>query len=108
MKNYYVYFLTNWNNAVIYIGFTNNLERRIFEHRNGLVEGFTQKYNVNKLVYFEETSDVYSAIAREKQLKKWRRDKKDILVNAINPDWNDLFAVPVIIDPSTTLGMTNL
>ena len=66
---YFVYILSNWDDSVLYIGVTSNLERRLYEHRNGLVEGFTRKYNVHKLVYFEHTSDVYSAISREKQLK---------------------------------------
>ncbi|MCK4487686.1 MAG: GIY-YIG nuclease family protein [Desulfobacterales bacterium] len=87
---YYVYLLTNWNNKVIYLGVTNNLERRLYEHKNKLVKGFTEKYNVNKLVYFEETQDVTAAIAREKEIKKWRREKKNQLVNRINPNWKDL------------------
>jgi putative endonuclease len=87
---YYVYLITNWNNKVMYVGVTNNLERRIYEHRNKLVKGLTEKYNVNKLVYFEETQDVASAINREKEIKKWRREKKDQLVNRINPTWKDL------------------
>ena len=87
---YYVYLLTNWNNRVIYLGVTNNLERRLYEHKNKLVKGFTEKYNVNKLVYFEETQDVTAAIAREKEIKKWRREKKNQLVNRINPNWKDL------------------
>ncbi len=74
-KHYYVYLLTNWNNKVMYVGVTNNLERRLYEHNNKLVSGFTQKYNVNKLVYFETTTDVLAAIEREKQIKKWRREK---------------------------------
>jgi putative endonuclease len=69
---------------------TNDLVRRIYEHKNKLVDGFTKKYNVNKLVYYEETSNVYSAINREKELKKWRREKKNKLVESINPNWNDL------------------
>ena len=89
-KRYYVYLLTNWNNKVIYVGVTNNIERRIYEHQNKLVKGFTEKYNVNKLVYFEETEDVNSAITREKEIKKWRREKKDRLVNQVNPTWKDL------------------
>ena len=64
---YYVYLFTNWNNKVIYLGVTNNMERRLYEHKNKLVKGFTEKYNVNKLVYFEETQDVTAAIAREKK-----------------------------------------
>ena len=74
----------------MYIGVTNNLERRVYEHKNKLVEGFTQKYNVNKLVYFEETSDVLSALEREKEIKKWRREKKDALVLKVNENWTDL------------------
>jgi putative endonuclease len=92
-KIYSVYLMTNWNNKVLYVGVTNNLERRIYEHKNKLTEGFTQKYNINKLVYFESTGDVLSAIAREKQIKKWRREKKDALVASMNPEWCDLGAV---------------
>jgi putative endonuclease len=87
---YYVYILTNSHNTVLYIGVTGNLPRRLYEHRNGLVEGFTKKYNVHKLVYYENTSDVYSAISREKQLKKWRREKKNQLIEMMNPQWRDL------------------
>ncbi|HRX22212.1 MAG TPA: GIY-YIG nuclease family protein [Syntrophomonadaceae bacterium] len=87
---YYVYMLTNWNNKVLYTGITNNLERRVYEHKNKLVEGFTAKYNVNKLVYFDYTSDVSSAIAREKEIKGWTRQKKNELVQSINPKWEDL------------------
>ncbi len=89
-KTYYVYLLTNWNNRVMYVGVTNHLERRLHEHKNKLIEGFTKKYNVDKLVYFEMTSDVLAAIEREKQIKKWRREKKDRLVIAANPEWKDL------------------
>ena len=87
---YFVYVLTNWSDSVLYIGVTGNLERRLYEHRNGLVDGFTKKYNVHKLVYFEYTSDVYSAISREKQLKKWSRKKKNELIERMNPEWVDL------------------
>ncbi len=89
-RTYYVYLLTNWNNKVMYVGVTNNLKRRIYEHKKKLVKGFTEKYNLNKLVYFEETQDVTSAIAREKEIKKWRREKKNQLVNRMNPNWKDL------------------
>jgi len=89
-KTYYVYLLTNWNNRVMYVGMTNDLERRMHEHKYKTVKGFTEKYNVNKLVYFEETSDVEIAIGREKEIKKWRREKKDSLVGRLNPDWRDL------------------
>ena len=89
-KTYYVYLLTNWNNQVMYVGVTNDLERRIYEHRNKLVDGFTKKYNVEKLVYFETASDVLAAIEREKQIKKWRREKKNQLAIEMNPEWKDL------------------
>jgi putative endonuclease len=88
--NFYVYILTNWNNQVIYIGMTNDLERRLYEHKNKLVEGFTKKYNVSKLVYYEHTTDVQAALAREKEIKKWRREKKNNLVVSLNPNWQDL------------------
>lgn len=88
--NYYVYILTNWNNKVMYIGVTNDLERRVHEHRSKATEGFTQRYNINKLVYFEQTNDINAVILREKEIKKWRREKKDNLVISLNPDWNDL------------------
>ena len=87
---YYMYLLTNWNNKVMYLGVTNNLERRLYEHKNKLVKGFTEKYNVNKLVYFGETQDVTAAIAREKEIKKWRREKKNQLVNRMSPNWKNL------------------
>lgn len=87
---YFVYLLTNWNNKVMYVGMTNDLLRRVQEHRTHVVKGFTEKYNVHKLVYFEETSDVYAAIAREKEIKKWRREKKNALVIQANPEWRDL------------------
>ena len=87
---FYAYILANWNNKVLYIGVTNNLERRVYEHKNKLVEGFTAKYNVSKLVYFEETDSAYSAIAREKQLKSWSRQKKNDLIASKNPQWLDL------------------
>ena len=89
-KTYFVYLITNWNNKVMYVGVTNDLERRINEHRSKVVKGFTEKYNVNKLVHFEETSDVHSALEREKEIKKWRREKKDKLVEKANPEWRDL------------------
>ncbi len=90
MKQYYVYILTNKTNNVLYIGVTNDLVRRMYEHKNKLVEGFTKKYNLKKLVYFEVTDDVKSAITREKQLKNWHRDWKINIINEQNPDWKDL------------------
>ena len=89
-KHYYVYLLTDWNDKVMYIGVTGNLEKRIYEHKNKLVEGFSKKYNVDKLVYFEETRDIQTALSREKEIKKWRREKKNNLVITSNPEWKDL------------------
>jgi len=74
----------------MYVGVTNDLKRRLYEHKNKLVKGFTEKYNVSKLVYFEQTRDVRAAITREKEIKKWRREKKNALVVQTNPEWNDL------------------
>lgn len=92
-NNYYVYILTNDNNKVMYIGVTNDLRRRLYEHRTHIAGGFTKKYKTHKLVYFEHTTDINAAIKREKQLKGWKRDKKNALVEAINPEWNDLSEV---------------
>ena len=89
-NSYFVYILANWNHSVLYIGVTNDLQRRVYEHRQELVEGFTKKYHVHKLVYYEHTGDVKAALAREKQLKGWRREKKEALVETMNPDWKDL------------------
>ena len=87
---YYVYILTNKNNRVLYIGVTNALQRRIYEHRSELIDGFTKKYHLSKLIYFEEYSDVNEAILREKQLKSWSRAKKNSLVLNSNPELKDL------------------
>ncbi len=87
---YYIYILTNKNNNVLYIGVTNNLQRRLYEHQNKLVDGFTKKYNVNKLVYYEVYGDIEEAIKREKVLKKWARVKKDTLITNFNKEWKDL------------------
>jgi putative endonuclease len=87
---YYVYILTNWNNKVLYIGVTNNLERRLYEHKNALISGFTKKYKVHKLVYYDSTTDVTAAIEQEKRMKGWTRQKKIELIESINPNWNDL------------------
>jgi putative endonuclease len=89
-KQYYVYILTNKSNKVLYIGVTNDLERRMYEHRNKMVDGFTKKYNLNKLVYFETTTDVRSALEKEKQLKNWHRSWKINLINEFNSEWKDL------------------
>ena len=87
---YYVYIITNKKDGVIYIGVTNDLERRMFEHKNKLVKSFSSKYNLDKLVYFEQYSSVNEAIKREKQLKKWNRHWKIDLIKKDNPKWNDL------------------
>lgn len=87
---YYVYILTNYTNKVLYTGVTNDLERRLYEHKHKLVDGFTKKYNVSKLVYFDSTTDVNAAITREKQIKGWTRKKKLDLIEVINPKWLDL------------------
>ena len=89
-KCYYVYFMTNWTNRVLYIGITNNIRVRIYQHKNKLLKGFTSKYNCSKLVYYETFGDIKIAIHREKELKKWRREKKNSLVNELNPEWKDL------------------
>ncbi|WP_036729176.1 GIY-YIG nuclease family protein [Peptoniphilus mikwangii] len=87
---YYVYIITNRNNTTLYIGMTNNLERRIYEHKNHLMDGFSNKYNLEKLIYYEISNNVEFVIEREKQLKKWSRKKKENLINTMNPDWIDL------------------
>jgi len=89
-KEYYVYILTNRSNKVLYIGVTNNLIRRLFEHKNKLVNGFTKKYNLTKLVYYESTYNAEGALAREKQLKNWHREWKINLIQEFNPKWEDL------------------
>ena len=88
---YYVYILASKRNGALYIGVTNNLEQRVYQHKHKLIDGFTSKYNIDKLVYYEETPDIVSAITREKQLKKWNRDWKIKLIEKVNLEWNDLF-----------------
>ena len=89
MKTYYVYIM-NSPSGTLYTGVTNNLFRRVFEHKQKHIEGFTKKYNVTRLAYFEETSDVNRVILREKEIKKWRRSKKIALIKSLNPTWKDL------------------
>ncbi len=91
MRQYYVYIMTN-RSGTLYTGVTNDLARRVYEHRNKLIPGFTAKYNITKLVYFEITNDVRTAIAREKQFKGWLRAKKIALIASVNPNWDDLSA----------------
>ncbi|MFH1759085.1 MAG: GIY-YIG nuclease family protein [Patescibacteria group bacterium] len=91
MKIYYVYILASKRRGTLYVGVTDYLMRRVYQHKHGLVEGFTKKYKVNRLVYYEQTNDVMSAINREKQLKRWRRQWKIELIEKDNPEWKDLY-----------------
>ena len=88
-KQYYVYIMTN-KSRTLYTGVTNNLERRVYEHKHKLLDGFTKKYNITRLVYYEATTDIQSAIAREKQIKGWLRAKKIALIESENPQWQDI------------------
>ncbi len=90
-KQAYVYLMTNISNKVIYTGVTSDLIKRIYEHKSKLIGGFTKKYNVNKLVYYEIHDDISEAIKREKQIKNWSRQKKIDLINILNEDWKDLY-----------------
>ncbi len=91
MKTFCVYMMASKKNGTLYIGVTNDLVRRVWEHKHNIIQGFTQKYNIHKLVWFEETSDITAAIVREKQMKKWRRQWKIDLIEKINPEWVDLY-----------------
>jgi len=91
MSKFYIYILSSKSNSCIYIGVTNNLKRRVFEHKQGKVSSFTKKYNVHKLVYFEAFESIIDAIQREKRLKKWNREWKNKLINESNPDWEELY-----------------
>ena len=89
MADYFVYIMTN-KSRTLYVGVTNNLERRMYEHKYKLIPGFTSKYNIDRLLYFETTPDVRAAIEREKQIKGWRRSRKVALITVVNPNWEDL------------------
>ena len=89
MREYFVYIMSN-RSKTLYVGVTNNLERRVYEHKHGLIEGFTTRYRVTRLVYYETTGDVSAAIEREKQIKGWLRRKKVALIESMNPEWDDL------------------
>ncbi len=92
MNKFYVYILTNHpRHTVLYVGFTDDLERRVYEHKNGVFRGFTNKYNIDTLVYYEEFSDKEEALLREKQLKRYKRSWKEDLINSSNPEWLDLY-----------------
>jgi putative endonuclease len=96
MKYYYVYILASHKCGTLYVGITNDLIRRVEEHKNGIIKGFTKQYSVKELVYFEDTTDVFGAIEREKQIKKWNRSWKIKLIEENNPEWKDLY--PTLID----------
>ena len=100
IHSYYVYMLTSNNNNALYTGVTNNLERRCYEHKSGLNVGFTKKYNIHKLVYFEMFDYIEMAIAREKQIKGLSREKKNFLLANFNPKWDDLYSQGKIINPA--------
>jgi len=109
-KSYYVYLMTNRSRVVLYIGVTNGLVRRVWQHQNKTIAGFTKRYNVDRLVYFESFENPYDAISREKKIKAWRRSKKNQLVETVNPKWADLSSIlfQPMRDPSSSprLGMT--
>ena len=90
-KVFSVYIVTNKTKTVLYIGVTSDLKRRIEEHRQGLIDGFTKKYRCTSLIYYETVEESYSAIEREKQLKGWTRKKKEVLIHSMNPEWKDLY-----------------
>lgn len=91
MNSYFVYIIANKYNNVLYIGVTNDLIRRVREHKNKLIEGFSSKYNCSKLVWYEETNDIITAITKEKQMKKWKREYKNNVISKMNPKWIDLY-----------------
>jgi len=89
VKNYYVYIIAG-KSGTLYVGITSNIKKRVYEHKNRLIPGFTDKYGIDRLLYFEAMTDVSSAIKREKQIKAWRREKKVKLIDSLNPQWKDL------------------
>ena len=101
-NQYYVYIMSNKNNTTLYTGVTNEIKRRVSEHKSGLIPGFTKKYNCNKLVYYEVFSDINQAIDREKQIKGWKRSKKDELIDNYNKNRDDLYEQIQILRPSAS------
>jgi putative endonuclease len=91
MKDYYIYIMANQKNGTLYLGMTNDLIRRAYEHKEGIFDGFTKRYKIHRLVYFEHTHDVYAALGREKQIKNWKREWKVRLIEKSNPEWIDLY-----------------
>lgn len=87
---YYVYIMASCRNGTLYIGVTDDLERRVAEHKSGKIDGFTKRYDIHMLVYYEETGDIYEALQREKRLKKWNRQWKIRIIEEFNPEWKDL------------------
>ncbi len=108
MKQYYVYILASQKNGTLYTGVTSDLIKRIWEHKNSLIEGFTSKYAVYNLVYYEVYDDPQNAIKREKRIKKWKREWKLNLIEANNPDWNDLYEGILGLDSPPSRGMTKM
>lgn len=108
MKTYYIYIMANQRNTTLYVGVTNSLQRRVHEHKAHDVTGFTSKYKLEKLVYYESTEDIHSALQREKQLKNWHRQWKNNLIKQTNPHWHDLSTVQFEQkedrDPETSSG----
>ncbi len=104
MKQYFVYILASKKNGTLYIGVTSDLLGRVWQHKNKVVDGFTKKYDVNYLVYYEQTEDVWSALAREKQLKNWKRQWKIELIEKENPGWVDLYDDMIGMDPGSSPG----
>ena len=91
MKNYYVYIVSSQKNGTLYVGVTNNLAKRVYEHKKNLISGFTEKYKVHNLVYFEKYNDIDEAILREKRIKRWKRNWKIKLIEKNNPEWEDIY-----------------
>jgi putative endonuclease len=96
MKSYYVYILASKRNGTLYIGVTNDLVRRAYDHKSNVIQGFTEKYGVHNLVYYESYTDVRDALTREKRLKKWKRQWKIDLIESVNPDWRDLYSLIIL------------
>jgi putative endonuclease len=101
---FYVYILSNAHHNVFYVGVTNDLMRRVYEHKNKLIKGFSYKYNVDKLLYYEAMPNIEAAILREKQIKRWRREIKCDAIGRLNPEWTDLYETLVAGDPGTRPG----
>jgi len=96
MKSYYVYILASKRNGTLYVGVTNDLVRRAYDHKSNVIQGFTEKYGVHNLVYYESYTDVRDALTREKRLKKWKRQWKIDLIESVNPDWRDLYSLIIL------------